>query len=565
MTTEVPDQHAATPQSPFPMPPDFQVKWENPDEEKLFWEPDRMHFPEQITPMMVGWGRAFREGFKRASETLQLPIRLQHGRFNTYNYSAMVPTVSPEEMEAQGKRAQEKVGAAMSRLWEAWDAEFLPEVKGYLADWDAFDLPGASMPALLAHLEQTWARLTRLWDIHFVAVLPAILAPSIFNDMYEDLFGKKGAFDALRLTQGFGNKTVEGRHALWELSRKALASSAVQKVLEENSPHDVPAALEASDEGRAFLKELAAYLEEFGQRSDVFAELGNPGWIENPTTAIINLKNFITQPDRDLRAELAALADERERHVAEARERLKGYPQAVRDQFEFFLKTSQSAAVVQEDHNYWIDQMAQYKVRLVLLEFGRRLAEAGVIEQPNDVFYLMPDELNEAAAALPDGDRRQLVADRKAEMEHFRTIQPPPAIGTPPPGPPPDNPLIRAIGRFAGTPPQPSTDPNVVQGNPGSPGKATGTAKVVLTLADAGKVQPGDILIAPSTMPAWTPLFASIAAVVTDAGGILSHAAIVAREYNIPAVLGTGKATSAIKDGQTVEVDGDAGVVRIVS
>ena len=84
-------------------------------------------------------------------------------------------------------------------------------------------------------------------------------------------------------------------------------------------------------------------------------------------------------------------------------------------------------------------------------------------------------------------------------------------------------------------------------------------------MSQASKLRPGDIMVAPSTMPAWTPLFASIAAVVTDVGGILSHAAIVAREYNIPAVLGTGKGTSVIQDGQTVEVKGDAGVVRIVS
>jgi pyruvate,water dikinase len=87
---------------------------------------------------------------------------------------------------------------------------------------------------------------------------------------------------------------------------------------------------------------------------------------------------------------------------------------------------------------------------------------------------------------------------------------------------------------------------------------------VVLSLADAGKIQPGDVLVAPATMPAWTPLFASIAAVVTDVGGVLSHAAIVAREYNIPAVLGTGNGTSVLRDGQMVEVDGDAGTVRIV-
>ena len=105
----------------------------------------------------------------------------------------------------------------------------------------------------------------------------------------------------------------------------------------------------------------------------------------------------------------------------------------------------------------------------------------------------------------------------------------------------------------------------MINGNPCSPGKATGTARIVMSLAEADKLKPGDVMIAPATMPAWTPLFASIAAVVTDAGGVLSHAAIVAREYNIPAVLGTGRATSEIKDGQQVEVDGDAGVVRVIS
>ncbi|MCH8949808.1 MAG: hypothetical protein IIB87_05475, partial [Chloroflexi bacterium] len=120
-------------------------------------------------------------------------------------------------------------------------------------------------------------------------------------------------------------------------------------------------------------------------------------------------------------------------------------------------------------------------------------------------------------------------------------------------------------GRFSGLPPAQSEDPSVLNGNACAPGKVTGTAKVVPSLAEAAKLKPGDILVAPATMPAWTPLFASIAAVVTDAGGVLSHAAIVAREYGIPAVLGTGSATRTIQDGQIIEVDGDEGVVRIVS
>ena len=157
------------------------------------------------------------------------------------------------------------------------------------------------------------------------------------------------------------------------------------------------------------------------------------------------------------------------------------------------------------------------------------------------------------------------MSDRRAERECVAAIRPPDMLGTPPASPPPEKPLMKAIGRFGGTPVEQSDEPGVLKGHACSPGKVTGTAKVVMSLAEADKLKPGDIMIAPARMPAWTPLFASIAAVVTDAGGVLSHAAIVAREYNIPAVLGTGRATSEIKDGQQVEVDGDAGVLRVIS
>ena len=102
-------------------------------------------------------------------------------------------------------------------------------------------------------------------------------------------------------------------------------------------------------------------------------------------------------------------------------------------------------------------------------------------------------------------------------------------------------------------------------GFPGSPGIAQGTVKVVREVSDAGKLNPGDILVTEYTLPSWTPLFARTAALVTDSGGVLSHSAVVAREYGIPTVVGTGTATAVIRDGQVIEVDGTAGRVRMVS
>jgi pyruvate,water dikinase len=121
-----------------------------------------------------------------------------------------------------------------------------------------------------------------------------------------------------------------------------------------------------------------------------------------------------------------------------------------------------------------------------------------------------------------------------------------------------------ALRKFFGAPPVATDERAVIRGNPGSPGKVAGCVRVVRSLAGAGKLQPGDVLVVETTAPPWTPLFATAAAVVSDTGGILSHCAVVAREYGIPAVVGTGNATSLLVDGQLIEVDGDAGTIRIV-
>ena len=105
----------------------------------------------------------------------------------------------------------------------------------------------------------------------------------------------------------------------------------------------------------------------------------------------------------------------------------------------------------------------------------------------------------------------------------------------------------------------------MLQGNAGSPGTVRGPVRVIRSLSEAGKLQHGDVLVAETTAPPWTPLFATAAAIITDTGGILSHCAVVAREYRIPAVVGAGTAAATLHDGQMVEVDGNAGLVRILS
>jgi len=557
------EQHDSIPASP-----DFPVTWESPDDERLFWTRDTMHFPDQMNELEgeLVIRVAHTHGFARASEAYDMPIRLQPRRINTYYYMAVAPVMAPpEEMEAMEERAREKIGDAMVRLGETWSEDYLPEIQQYLKDWEDFDLRGASMPELLAHLDETLAKLQRLWEIHFAIAFPMLMAISTFEEFYRDLFDSEDIFEAYHLLQGLDNKTVESGRMLWRLSRKALEMPAVRKILEESAAADVVPALEGSAEGREFLTAFGAYLNEYGHRGDKWG-VSYPTWAENPTPVVKMLKDYITQPGGGPDEELTALAAERERHLAETRERLGSYPQAMRDQFEILLKAAEEGTVLSEDHGFWIDFNSTARVRKVFVEFGRRFAETRVVEEPSDVFHLTLDEIRETAEQLPSLDRRNLVAQRKAEIERFGRIQPPSALGTPPSGPPPDNPANRALGKFFGGPPQPPGEAGALRGNPGSPGIVRGRARVLRSLPEGNDgIEEGDILVAETTAPPWTPLFATAAAVVTDTGGILSHCAVVAREYRIPAVVGAAMATATIKDGQTIEVDGDKGIVRILS
>jgi phosphohistidine swiveling domain-containing protein len=237
----------------------------------------------------------------------------------------------------------------------------------------------------------------------------------------------------------------------------------------------------------------------------------------------------------------------------------RGTRGALRGQFEFLLSAARQGSVIQEDHNYWIDTQVVYEVRRVVLAVGTWFVGNGGLVAADDVFHLRLDELCDLSA-----DLRSVVADRKHELERFSSVASPPVLGTLPPGPPPDDPISRAVTKlFGGRPPE-SASPDVFHGMPGSPGVARGRARVIRALAEGETLEHGEVLVAPTTAPPWTPLFARAAAIVTDAGGILSHCAVVAREYSIPAVVGTTCATAVLRDGQLIEVDGTSGSVRII-
>jgi pyruvate,water dikinase len=290
----------------------------------------------------------------------------------------------------------------------------------------------------------------------------------------------------------------------------------------------------------------------------------------------------MAQPDRDLAAETAEQQRQQAVRLAALRTAIGGYPQAMRDEFEQLFQAAQISTVLSEDHTYWIDFGAGAAVRRVMLEFGRRFTAAGVITAVDEIFYLTLTEIQNIATQLHEGrqaalDYQATVATRQAELRHYATVTPPPLIGALPAetyGHDPrlqESAFLQAIGKFATRAPK-SNQPTggqaageaVLQGNAGASGRVEGVARVVHTLAEAHKLQPGEILVTETTAPPWTPLFAVAGAIVTESGGMLSHAAVVAREYRIPAVVGLHLATQRIRTGQYLEVDGQTGIVRLL-
>ena len=534
---------------------DFPFDWERPDDRELSWKLDRVHWPGPLSPLVFEVaGEPVAEALMSAASTYAMPIaEVRIRRINGYRYQSTVPLISDPIVEAQRRGLEDRLRVAMGALDELWAGTWLPHVKAHLEYWRSFRLPDASLPALLHHLDETMARVAHIWRIHFLLAVPMQRAIQGFAALHRELFGGT-TLDAMALLRGFDTETLRARVGMSDLSNLARRTPPVRDALCGDAPRALDE-LERRAECRGFLASLRAYLDRYGERGEDL-DLERPSWIEDPLPVIERLKALINQEENDLVTETATADRQRARLVADARAGLEGHPGPVREEFQFLLGAAQQATVLTEDHNWWIDARCMHQVRMVFLELGRRFVGSGYFARVEDVFYLRVDELKGAAYVSDPGLARAVIAGRRAEMERFRAMTPPDVLGARPTTRTPRE-AIRVGMDSSG----PLTR---LRGHPCSAGTVRGIARIVSSLSQAGTLQPGDVLVTEQLSPSWTPLFATASAVVAERGGVLSHAAVVAREYGIPAVLGVGAATSVIHDGQVVEVDGAAGTISVI-
>ena len=535
----------------------------SPDEIEGFWAFDKMHAPRPITPLAEDLIIAtLSQGFTRAHSEFDAPIDVSHKLVNRYYYAAFHPMTDTTAMADRLTRYHATLAAKVPDVGRQWTEVWQPSIEQANAAERATDYATFDDAQLLAKLDELHERMRDQWQIHG-RINFVLISAAQYCDFYDALLKPADPTESYHSIQGWETQSLAASRGLWQLSRIARDVPSIKKLFATTTPAEMVGKLEATEEGRSFLGELRTYLDSYGWRSDAVYDIADITWRDDPSIPLGAIASYIDLDDSANPELLHGRAVQtREALLAKARAALASDADKLAE-FERLYDAARFSNPVTENHAFWIDQMGVTIIRRFIRHLGGRLAELGLIAAADDVFFLHKDEL---VATLRDRiDRQGLVAERRAEFDACAKLSPPPVLGTPPP-PAPDPFMDAVTVRLLGiTPPDDSPqDPDVLKGVAGSPGIVRGVARVVRSLNEASVLEEGDIMVCEMTLPPWVPLFSIVGGVVADTGGVLSHCAIVAREFELPAVVGTMFGTSMLIDGMQVEVDGTKGTVTIL-
>ncbi len=362
-------------------------------------------------------------------------------------------------------------------------------------------------------------------------------------------------FTSGHFLSGFRSKTTEANEHLHHIAQQIRENDALYELVATTPAKHLMAALEQHPDGATVVAAIEGYLEIYGHLG-YSLDFAEPLPIEDPSGLLAALKPLVASQDGGPRYRENETKQRRDSALQEIEGLLEGLSFW---QFRYRHWFTRRFYFIREEVMFYL-YIAWPVLRPLALELGQRLTGMGTISAPDDVFYLVTDELNRAIEARKQANAlteyAQLAADRRELREARKRLHPPGTI----PSEASEHPGVK----FKET--QTYNDPNssTLLGVPVSPGKVTSPASLINSPDDFDKMEPGSILVCPMTNPAWTPLFAYATGLVTDMGGILGHGSIVAREYGIPAVVGTGNITQRVDHGQEICVDGDAGIVTIL-
>jgi pyruvate,water dikinase len=568
------------------------------EDDARFWFYNSMHFPEPMSAFdMITAEAAYHAMGAYVTRVFSFPtaMGIDYRCINGRIYITANTVTDPAEIEKRLALFQERAG----HYYENWDdiyGQWEKRMGQLIKDMTAIKIPSldaiedeavvkeARGIAQNHYVREAYHRVmdnySTMWQHHFEMLMLGYGAYVVFFQFCKQAFPEITDQTVARMVAGIDVLMFRPDDELKKLAKLAVELGLDDLFTDDGNPEVIlPAVKAKGDTGKKWLDALA------GSRDPWFNISTGDGfyhwersWNDDLSVPLSALPHYIEliRQGNSLERPTEQLRTERERIIGEYRELLASDEE--KTAFDQMLGICHLVFPYVEDHKFycehWLTTVFFNKIR----DFGKLLKSQGVIEEANDIFHMHHTEVNLtlgnvmnawAAGSEPvnKGYWPPIIAERRRMIEVLKTWAAPPAIG-----PMPDNiedPALQMLWGITTETLHSWAAPNVenaneLKGYAASPGVVEGTAKVLRSINDFGEIKEGDILVAPITHPSWSPLFSKIRAAVSDIGGTMSHMAIVAREYGMPAVVGTGEATKRIQNGQKLRVDGDRGIVTIL-
>jgi pyruvate,water dikinase len=564
-------------------------------DENRFWFWNSMHFPLPMpafdmacvdSPYMalgVWQNRVF-----AVPPAMGIDYRVVNG----YVYITGNPVTDPEKIAERAGFFQKRAGY----YYEHWDELYgkfkakmealiaeitdlhVPELPDFERDEVAFeDDVNTSFYEVLAAYDRTLRCLDLMWQHHFEFLLLGYGAYMTFSELCKSQLPDIPDQHVAQMIAGIDVLLFKPSAELRKLAKLAIDSGVDGAFVEGRTPTEIDAELAESEAGRAWLEALERVKDPwFNMATGDGLYHFYRSWYDDPSIAYASVVGHVRalRDGEEVERPTEELARERDRLAEEYGALLDD---ETRKAFQELLTLSRTVFPYVEEHKFFCDYWFLTRWWNKVREFGALLAKHGFLEDAEDVFQLGRHEVAQALDELvltwstggePLGPAHwpPIVARRKQLLERLGKWTPPPAIGATP-----EAIYDPAVIMLWGVTTQRVQEwasaekgGGRLTGAAASPGVVEGVARVVIDVEEIARVREGDILVCPITSPAWAPIFSNVRAVVTDIGGVMSHAAIVCREYGLPAVVGTGRATAEIRTGQMIRVDGSSGVVTVI-
>ena len=574
-------------------------------EKQQFWYQDKIHAPEPMPPLDLLFQEAWQISLSQYTTRVFCIPPAQGIAQRMVGCYLYICAIAPPPEEIIGEKAAlfEKrvfyVFEHYDELWEKWLTKF----KALGNEMSALEIPqelpkfvpeDQVLPAptgvyasyyLIESFDKLVNQMFKGWQYHFEMLNLTYLAYLMFGDVCRKLFPGISESAIGKMVAGAYVSMFKPEEELCRLARLATSSSGVADILKSDSSAEQKIAeLEKIPDGKNWLEEYDKAKDPWFYVSCGSGWLHYEGsWINTPEIPYGYIKSYVERLEKGetIERSLDDVNKERDKTVAQYRELIKTDEDRV--SFDNAYKTVRTIYKYAEDHLFWVEHWFHTIWFSKIREFGNLMVNNGMLNEVDDIYmftrYEIPELLTEVATGWALGVDIPLRSDyykdkadkRKKILKAASGWNPTPALGVPPEeiaepftimlwGITTDKvkEWLKGVGEVR------AEDISEIKGFASSAGVVEGPARVLRMLKEIVDLQPGEILVCPNTNPSWAPVFTNIKATVTDIGGLTSHAAIVCREYGVPSVTGTGIATSVIKTGDIIKVDGDTGVVSIV-